>query len=151
MTLEKLPLVGWAETVSIGEKAVAYGFPLRGALSTGGNFTIGNVSALTGLGDDTRYIQISTPVQPGNSGGPLLDSRGNLIGVVSAKLNAIKVAKATGDLPENVNFAVRAQVAKVFLSANNLMPATVRSDAVKSDTDLASIARNVSVHIECHP
>src|SRR6266496_3789396 len=53
-----------------GEQAISYGFPLIGALPTEGNLTVGNVSALHGLGDDPHYIQITTPVQPGNSGGP---------------------------------------------------------------------------------
>jgi serine protease Do len=90
----------------VGEQAISYGFPLIGALATEGNLTVGNVSALHGLGDDPHYIQITTPVQPGNSGGPLLDSGGNIIGVVAAKLNALGFMRATGDIPQNVNFAV---------------------------------------------
>jgi S1-C subfamily serine protease len=74
-------------------------------------FTLGNVSALVGIGEDGRYLQISTPVQPGNSGGPLLDQSGNVVGVVSAKLNALKMMLATnGDIPENVSFAIRASI-----------------------------------------
>ena len=61
------------------------------------------------MGDDSRYLQISAPVQPGNSGGPLLDQDGNVVGVVSAKLNALKLMLATnGDIPQNVNFAIKA-------------------------------------------
>jgi serine protease Do len=66
---------------------------------------------LVGIGEDGRYLQISTPVQPGNSGGPLLDQSGNVVGVVSAKLNALKMMLATnGDIPENVSFAIRASI-----------------------------------------
>ncbi|MGI8568125.1 MAG: S1 family peptidase, partial [Methylocella sp.] len=67
----------------------AFGFPLAGLLATSGNFTLGNVTAVAGLGDDTRILQISAPVQPGSSGGPLLDYSGNVVGVVEGKLNAI--------------------------------------------------------------
>src|SRR6266536_2777563 len=91
-------------------------FPLIGQLATEGNLTVGNVSALHGLGDGPHYIQITTPVQPGNSGGPLLDSSGNVIGVVAAKLNALKVMRATGDIPQNVNFAVGLGTLKSFLA-----------------------------------
>jgi serine protease Do len=63
--------------VKVGEEVAAFGFPLVGLLSTSGNFTRGNVSAITGLGDDTRYLQITAPIQPGNSGGPLLDQTGS--------------------------------------------------------------------------
>ncbi len=72
-----------------GEKVSVFGFPYFGVLSTGGFVTIGNISALSGLGDNSLQMQISNPVQPGNSGGPLLDSSGNVVGVVVSKLNAI--------------------------------------------------------------
>ena len=58
--------------------------------------TVGNVSALAGPGDDRRLIQITAPVQPGNSGGPVLDSAGNAVGVAVAKLDAAAMARATG-------------------------------------------------------
>src|SRR5262249_11721741 len=62
----------FATGVKLGEYAYTYGFPLAPILSTSGNFTIGNITALTGMKDDTRFLQTSTPVQPGNSGGPLM-------------------------------------------------------------------------------
>nr|WP_152718071.1 serine protease [Microvirga tunisiensis] len=76
--------------IRLGEPVAVFGFPLSNVLASTGNFTLGNVTALAGLGDDTRHIQISAPVQPGNSGGPLLDHQGNLVGVVTYKLNALK-------------------------------------------------------------
>jgi hypothetical protein len=60
-----------------GEAVVALGYPLSGLLSSEANVSVGNVSALAGLHDDSRYLQISAPVQPGNSGGPLLDASGH--------------------------------------------------------------------------
>ena len=73
-----------------GENVEAFGYPLSQVLATSGNFTTGIVTALAGIGDDSRFYQISAPVQPGNSGGPLLDENGNLIGVVSSKLNFLE-------------------------------------------------------------
>ena len=82
--------------------------------------TLGNISALSGIRDDSRYLQISAPVQAGNSGGPLLDTSGNLVGVVSSKLNAMKVMQASDDLPQNVNFAIKSGTLANFLDANRV-------------------------------
>src|SRR6516225_4036588 len=75
-----------------GDAIVVLGFPLSGILASTANLSVGIVSALAGLGDDARYVQISAPVQPGNSGGPLLDTSGHVVGIVTAKLNAMRVA-----------------------------------------------------------
>ena len=82
--------------VRLGENVEAFGYPLSQVLATSGNFTTGNVTALAGLGDDSRFFQISAPVQPGNSGGPLLDENGNLVGIVSSKLNFLSQIRAQG-------------------------------------------------------
>jgi hypothetical protein len=103
-----------------GDTVVAYGFPLAGALSTQGNLSTGIVSALAGLRDDSRLFQISAPIQAGNSGGPLLDHSGNIVGVVSSKINALQVAAVTGDVPQNVNFAIKASVVSNFLETNGV-------------------------------
>jgi S1-C subfamily serine protease len=95
----------------LGEEIVVYGFPLAGLLASSGNVTTGNITALAGLGDDIRFLQISAPVQPGNSGGPVLDRNGNIVGIVVSKLDAIKTAIATQDIPQNVNFAIKLRVA----------------------------------------
>ena len=110
----------WSVSVQQGEDVVVYGFPLAGMLSSGGNVVTGNVTALAGLGDDSRYLQISAPVQPGNSGGPLFDRNGNVVGIVVSKLNAINIASSTGDIPQNVNFAIKASVAMAFLDSQHI-------------------------------
>jgi serine protease Do len=90
------------------------------------------------------------PVQPGNSGGPLLDQHGNVIGIVSAKLNALKVMRLTeGDIPQNVNFAVRASVAANFLQTNDIKFAVGESTQVMEPPDLAELAKAMSVFVEC--
>jgi S1-C subfamily serine protease len=97
-------------------------------------------------GDDPRYFQISVPVQPGNSGGALVDARGNVIGIVSAKLDAGAALAASGALPENVNYAVKSSLLLSFLEsvpdlANKLKaPVTADrkfEDVVKSAHDAA--------------
>lgn len=110
-----------------GEEVVTYGFPLAGLLSSGPTLTTGEVSALSGLRDNPRQFQISAPVQPGNSGGPLLDRSGNVVGVVVSKLNAQNVARRTGDIPQNVNFAIKGTQAMEFLRRNGVQPRLVHS------------------------
>ena len=108
--------------VRLGESVSVFGFPLSGLLSTSGNFTTGTVTALTGIEDDTRQVQISAPVQPGNSGGPLIDKYGNVVGVIVSKLNALNVASATKDIPQNVNFAIKSSIAINFMESNGVSP-----------------------------
>ena len=81
----------------------------------------GNVTALVGMGGDTRYMQISAPVGPGDSGAPLFDLGGNVVGLVSAKRRApnIKVATA-GDIPQDVNFAIKGGLVAGFLESNRI-------------------------------
>jgi hypothetical protein len=135
--------------VRAGDAIVALGYPLSGLLATEANLSVGNVSALAGVADDTRYLQISAPVQPGNSGGPLLDASGHLVGIVTAKLNALRVARFTGDIPENVNFAIKAEVARTFLDSKGIKYQMERSDKQLSPADVGDIGRPFTVQIEC--
>jgi tetratricopeptide (TPR) repeat protein len=146
-----------------GDGVIVLGYPLSGLLAATANLTVGNVSALAGLGNDSRYLQISAPVQPGNSGGPLLDGSGHLIGIVTFKLNAANVARATGDIPQNVNFAIKAAVARTFLDSQGIayrVEATpvrgfwdfgrhAKSGEQLSPADVGAIAKPFTVYIEC--
>jgi len=77
----------------------------------------GELASLSGAADDLRYFQISVPVHPGNSGGALVDERGNVVGVVAAKLSARAALAASGALPENVNYAVKSSFLLGFLES----------------------------------
>lgn len=141
-----------APAVRRGETVVTYGFPLTGLLSSGPSLTAGDVSALTGLRDNPRNFTITAPVQPGNSGGPLLDSQGSVIGVVVTKLNAARVAQMTGgDIPQNVNFAVKGSEALGFLRSNNVQPRTAASTGADlRNSDVGEIAHPSTVFLECY-
>ena len=136
--------------IRLGESVAAFGYPLASVLASSGNFTLGNVTALAGIGDDTRYLQISAPVQPGNSGGPLLDESGNLVGVVTSKLNALRTVVAIGDVPQNVNFAIKASALANFLESNRVAFATASETARLSPPDLAERAHSISAFIKCN-
>lgn len=135
--------------VRLGEPVAVFGYPLTRVLASSGNFTLGNVTALAGLRDDSRYIQISAPVQPGNSGGPLLDEQGNVVGVVTAKLDAVRTLAAVGDIPQNVNFAIKASGLTTFLESNRLAQTAPAKTTKLSSPDLAEAANAISAHIVC--
>ncbi|MAS41666.1 MAG: hypothetical protein CML43_00680 [Rhodobacteraceae bacterium] len=126
----------------------ALGYPLHGLLG-GLNVTRGVVSSLSGVRGDRNVIQISAEVQPGNSGGPLLDAQGAVVGVVVAKLDALVVAQVSGDLPQNVNFAIRGELAKAFLSRNMVDFDIEMSADPRSPSDLAEAASTFTALIEC--
>jgi S1-C subfamily serine protease len=130
--------------VRAGEAVVAYGFPMAGTLSSGGVVTNGSVSALSGFRDDSRYLQISAPIQGGNSGGPLLDSAGNVVGVITASLGS-----RSRDVPQNVNFALKADVARTFLESAGVPIETSSSGRDLSVADIGEKARAFSVLIDC--
>lgn len=124
------------------------GFPLHGILG-GLSVTRGAISGLKGVGGDNLSLQISAPVQPGNSGGPVVDRYGRVVGVVVARLDAVAVADLVGSLPENVNFAVRGEIAKLFLSANGVRIATAPAAKQLDGVDLADKLAAATVLIEC--
>lgn len=138
--------------VRLGEPVAAFGYPLSSILSSGGNFTLGSVTALSGLRDDSRYLQTSAPVQPGNSGGPLVDYYGNVAGIVTGKFNAFAAMVATGDIVQNVNFAIRGSTAVSFLLANGVDVAIADGATGQNrlePPDLADFVTNMSVAIQC--
>ena len=125
------------------------GHPLRGLLSAQLNVTSGNVSALAGIGDDAQRLQITAPVQPGNRGGPLLDAAGNVIGVVVSKLDAVRTAELTGDIPQNVNFAIKGALVRGFLDIHGVAYRRRASDTKLAPEQLAERARAFTVAVHC--
>lgn len=138
------------DSVKQGEDIVAFGFPLEGYLPASGNITQGIVSALAGPLNNSSILQITAPVQQGNSGGPVLNMKGQVVGVVVAKVDAIKVAKATGDVPQNINFAVAGRVVQGFLDGNRIDYRKAGVFSLRKDTaKLADEARKFTVKVEC--
>jgi S1-C subfamily serine protease len=139
-----------ANPVRRGESVVTYGFPLAGLLAAGPTLTTGEVSALAGLANNEQHFQISAPVQQGNSGGPLLDRQGHVMGVIVSKLNAQRIAQRTGDIPQNVNFAVKGTEALGFLRRAGVEP-TLRDSAPTelSAAEVGERAHASTVFIRC--
>ena len=134
---------------SLGTEVAVAGYPLKGLLAPTLNVTRGNVSSLTGLGNEAKWLQISAPVQHGNSGGPVLDNAGNVIGVVTAKLNAVRTAQETGDVPQNVNFALKGAIVRSFLEIHGIEFSRQPSDEALTPEDLAALAHGFTVAVTC--
>jgi S1-C subfamily serine protease len=134
-----------APAVRRGESVVAYGFPLAGLLSADPKLTRGEINALAGIRNDPSTFQISAEVQPGNSGGPLLDMQGHVVGVVVAKLDSRRVQNV-----DNVNFAVKGEAAQAFLRRAGIEFRVAESRGTdRSAADVGDIAHRSTVLLRC--
>ncbi|MBR0935878.1 S1C family serine protease [Bradyrhizobium jicamae] len=138
-------------SIKVGDGVVAIGYPYHGLLTSDFTVTTGIVSSLSGILNDTRHLQISAAVQPGNSGGPLFDLGGAVVGVVAAKLDAVRMARATGSIPENVNFAIKTGALRDFLDNSAVEYRTKEwHDGMREETsDIAKNARGYTLLITC--
>ena len=139
------------EPVHAGDAVVAMGYPLSGFLADTANVSVGNVSAMAGPFNDSRLLQMTAPIQPGNSGGGLFDGNGGIIGIVQSKLDALKAIKNFGDIPQNVNFAIKAETARAFLDSKNVKYQMSPNLGKKlSAAEVGNIARPFTVRIKCY-
>ncbi len=119
------------QTTEIGEDVFTIGYPLNSLMGDNYKVTNGIISSNSGLKDDVRFIQITTPIQPGNSGGPLFNKDGNVVGLTTSKLNE----RAIGTSIENVNYAIKAVY---LINIYNMLPdkKQLGNSATLSDKDL---------------
>lgn len=122
-TATGIPPLPLGADAGLGAHVFTIGFPFPSVLGFDPKFAEGAVGGVSGLGSRDLY-QVTVPVQPGNSGGPLVDDRGTIVGVIVAKLDAEKVKAVTGATPENVNFAIKASVLAKVLSDAAVTPST---------------------------
>ena len=136
--------------VELGEQIVVAGFPYGDIFSKDIKVTFGNVNSTKGVGDDSSQFQIQAPVQIGNSGGPIYDKYGNIVGVVVAQLDKLKMAKAIGSLPENVNFGIKSSTVKQFLNSSGLPTKWAERNKKMSDKDISQIASKQTLMVVCY-
>ena len=134
----------------LGDNVIAAGFPLAGTLSDNLKVTRGIVSSMSGLNNNYSEYQIDAAVQSGNSGGPLIDASGNVVGVVVSQLNKYAILQEREIIPENVNFAVKSQNVGVFLSANNIDFISKDSKKVIQNRVVAKSAEDSTVMLLCY-
>jgi S1-C subfamily serine protease len=127
------PRIAPSGKVKSGEKVFTVGHPLGGLLSSEAKYNDGTVSAMSGMGDDQRVMQISVPIQPGNSGGPLANARGEIVGLIVATVNGSALLRETNILAQNINFAIKSDPILAFLDGKGLSAhqGTTTSDPVE--------------------
>ena len=133
----------------LGENVVAVGFPLNNILGRDPIVTSGVLSSLKGLNGNVHEMQFSAPIQPGNSGGPLLGEDGAVVGVAHAVLDGLVAADAFGVIPENVNFAVTLGALTDYLKAHKIAYVTETGAARKNTAAIAGEAQRYTVLLEC--
>jgi len=126
--------------IRIGDGVIVIGYPLGKLLGDGIKLTTGNISALTGLLNDTSTMQLTAPVQPGNSGGALLDNSGRVVGIIVARLKN----------QQNVNLAIKATMAQMFLDINNIDYTVSLYEEKKNVADIADEARDSIIQVVCY-
>ena len=139
-----------SEDVDLGEDILVAGYPFGELFSDTIKVTKGIISANKGLGGDVGQFQMDAAVQPGSSGGPIYDNKGNIVGVVVANLNKLKFAKQSGSLPELVNFGIKASTVRQFLIASGLPTKLSARTKPIATRDLAKIATKQTVMVQCH-
>lgn len=143
-----------ADAPNLGEPVTVFGFPLVGPLSAAGNVTNGIVSSEAGFEDNALQFQFTAPVQSGSSGGPVLDAKGRLIGLIVGKLNAELTARVAGEAPQNANFGIKNIALAAFLrgaSVDYARPAWLTHWRERAPEDLAQMARKASRRLACAP
>ncbi|MDP6781918.1 MAG: serine protease, partial [Alphaproteobacteria bacterium] len=139
-----------SEDVELGEKVMVAGYPYGDIFSDTIKVTRGIVSANRGMGDDSGQFQMDAAVQAGSSGGPIYDENANIVGVVVAQLDPLKVAKAIGSLPQNVNFGIKASTVRQFLTSSGLPTKWSERSKSMSTKQLAKIAEKQTLMVMCH-
>lgn len=105
-TTTPLPIL-YSGAVDKGEQVMTLGYPLIEFQGQEQKATFGRINSFTGHSGDVRFYQIDLPVQPGNSGGPLINMKGQVVGIVTSKLDEMLTLKMSGSLPQNVNYAMK--------------------------------------------
>ena len=132
----------------LGEEVVALGYPLQGLLGSGPQASAGNVAAASGIGNDTTLFQFIAPIASGNSGGPILDASGLVVGLVTASLNLDSV-RASGGNAQLVNFGVKGAVIRSFLDSFGVQPALAPAGLVQARAAMVRDARASLYRVTC--
>jgi len=135
-----------SKDIKVGESIIAIGYPFGTMLDDQLKVTDGIISSKTGIEGDARLLQITAPIQPGNSGGPLFNDDGNIIGIVSSTLNPNFTIQNNDYIPQNVNFAIKIEYLTNLLDMLNI-EYNVDSTQIKYVNDIESIVEEYAKYV----
>ena len=127
---------------------IVAGYPFGDAVSSSLKFTTGVISSLAGIGNNYSQMQIDAAIQPGNSGGPIIDELGNIVGVAVSKLDVDRVYEDFGVIPENTNFGIKGSIAKIFLQSFNVPLKDPNTNEIPK-LELSQITAKGPLHLSC--
>ncbi len=137
-----------ARDASLLDEVYVAGYPFGKSISSSVKVTKGVVSALTGLGNNYSNIQIDAALQPGNSGGPIINNKGNVVGVAVAKLDYKAIIKDFGAIPEGTNFGIKSSTVQQFIKANNVNSPSGGYREM-STKDIGNKIQKATVYLDC--
>jgi len=121
--------LGDSSLVKTGDRVFTYGFPLVDLLGDAEpRYSEGFINSLSGISNDPRLFHVSIPIQPGNSGGPVFNEQGELIGIATSSIDSDQTKKVFGAVPQNVNFVIKSSYIKSMLI--NLPDAFIRDKGI---------------------
>jgi S1-C subfamily serine protease len=115
-------------SVRMGDKVFTIGFPMISVLGQEAKYSEGVVSALSGLKDASSFLQITVPIQPGNSGGPLVNEKGEVVGIITSPAAILPFINESGTLPQNINWAVKADYLRPLTELPEMEPADLNRE-----------------------
>ncbi len=141
-------LLSDSSEIKTGDTVFTLGFPQVELQGTEPKYTEGSISSISGIANDRKYFQISVPVQPGNSGGPLLDSGGGVVGLITSRLDDINTLTISGLLPQNVNYALKSSF--IFPLLGPLSEIELEKSSKLEKSEAIERAKNAVVLIVCY-
>ncbi len=142
--------IATSSEVKTGDKVFTIGFPNIDVQGNEAKYTEGSISSLSGINNNFRHFQISVPVQSGNSGGPLMDSNGNVIGIIVSKLSDIQMLQYKGTIPQNVNYAVKSSFVLPYLESIPGIEASGKTDKAVDKQTAIQKSMNATALILCY-
>ena len=130
------------------QEVIVAGYPFGDRISSTIKITRGVISSLAGIGDDYSQFQIDAAVQPGNSGGPVVDEYGNMIGVAVSKLSYKKILEDYDVVPENTNFAIKASSVQNLMTGNSIKITAPNWKTITRRARTKGI-KEATVHLTC--